>query len=285
MRLLLTGANGMLGQELRRIFLREGYEVIATDREALDITDREQVLQKVRDVAPSLIINAASYNLVDKVEDETIFPMAYAINAQGPRNLAQAARELDIPFVHYSTDYVFAGDKFEGYREDDSVSPLSKYGETKAAGERLVEEVGGKSYICRLSKLFGNPGAGTGSKESFVSLMLRLAKDKPELSIVDEELGCPTYAVDLAEATYRLITGDYAPGIYHLVNSGEPVTWYAFAQEIFALAGVTTPRKPVPSSAYPRLAKLPKYSVLLNTKFPPLPDRRSALKAYLEDRL
>ncbi|MCR4311741.1 MAG: dTDP-4-dehydrorhamnose reductase [Candidatus Uhrbacteria bacterium] len=282
MKLLLTGAKGMLGQDVERVFLREGYEVIATDRETLDITDRDETMAYVRAVAPSIIINTAAYNLVDKVEDPAVYPIAYAVNAEGPRNLAEAARALNIPFVHYSTDYVFAGDKREGYVEDDIVGPLSKYAQTKAEGERLVQEVGGKSYVCRLSKLFGKPGVGEGSKVSFVALMLRLAKEKPELAIVDEEIGCPTYSPHVAEATFTLVTGGYAPGTYHLVNSGTPLSWYAFAEEIFAIAGVTTPCKPVPASAFPRAALLPKYSALINTKFPPLPDRRDALREFLK---
>ncbi|KKW30034.1 MAG: dTDP-4-dehydrorhamnose reductase [Candidatus Uhrbacteria bacterium GW2011_GWD2_52_7] len=281
MKALITGANGMLGQELRRIFSDEGYEVVATDRETLDITDRDQVLAFVRECRPDVVINAAAYNLVDKVEEANIYPIAYAINALGPKNLAEAAKAIGVPFVHFSTDYVFAGNKLEGYAEDDATSPLSKYGQTKAEGERFVQEVGGTFYICRLSKLFGRPGLGEGSKVSFVELMLRLAKEKPELSIVDDEVGCPTYAPDLACATFELVTKPYPPGVYHLVNSGEPVTWYAFAQEIFALAGVATPRKPVPSSAFPRAAQLPKAAALLNTKFLPLRSRKEALEHFL----
>src|SRR3989339_1717329 len=130
MKALITGANGMLGQELRRIFSDEGYEVVATDRETLDITDRDQVLAFVRECRPDVVINAAAYNLVDKVEEANIYPIAYAINALGPKNLAEAAKAIGVPFVHFSTDYVFAGNKPEGYAEDDATSPLSKYGQT-----------------------------------------------------------------------------------------------------------------------------------------------------------
>lgn len=282
MKLLVTGAKGMLGQDVLRVFSREGYDVVATDRETLDITNRDEVLARVRELAPTAIVNTAAYNLVDKVEDPAVYPLAYAVNAEGPRNLAEAARELGVPFVHYSTDYVFAGDKPEGYKEDDAVGPLSKYGETKAEGERLVMEMGGDAYVCRLSKLFGKPGIGEGSKVSFVALMLRLAAEKPELSIVDDEVGCPTYSPDLAQATFALLKRGFDPGIYHLVNSGAPLTWYAFAEEIFAIAGVTTPRRPVPSSAFPRAARVPKFAALLNTKFLPLPNRQDALRDFLQ---
>lgn len=282
MKLLLTGAKGMLGQDIQRIFLGEGFDVLGTDRDQLDITNRDAVLAFVARERPDVVINAAAYNLVDKVEDPEVYPIAYAVNALGPQYLAEAAKAIGVPFVHFSTDYVFAGDKTEGYREDDVPSPLSKYGETKAAGERLVEEVGGTWYVCRISKLFGKPGVGDGSKVSFVALMLRLAKEKPELGIVDEEVGCPVYAQDVAQATFELVTRPYPSGIYHLVNSGAPVSWYAFAEEIFTIAGVTTPRKPIPSSAFPRVAKLPKTSALLNTKFSPLRDREAALRDFLQ---
>ncbi len=281
MRILLTGSQGMLGQDVIRVFGTAGHDVIATDRDELDITDAAAVRRVVVSVKPDVIINAAAYNLVDKVEDPEVYPLAYAINALGPGNLAVAAQGIGALMVHYSTDYVFAGDKPEGYVEDDAPAPLSKYGETKLAGEEAVRAAGGRYYVCRTSKLFGIPGVGENAKESFVALMLRLAKMKPELSIVDDEVGCPTYTRDLAAATLRLIDTHSPPGTYHLVNSGPPVTWYAFAEEIFALAGVTTPRKPVPSEAFPRLARLPKFAALRNTKTDPLPSRAQALRYFL----
>lgn len=281
MKILLTGSRGMLGQDIIREFDASGHEVVATDRTELDITDAASVRAVVEREKPDVIINTAAYNLVDKVEDPEVYPVAYAINALGPKYLAEAARDAGATMVHYSTDYVFAGDKPEGYREDGKPAPLSKYGETKLAGERFVEQAGGRYFVCRVSKLFGKPGAGEGAKVSFVALMLKLAAERPELSIVDEEVGCPAYSPDVAQATLRLLTTAAPSGIYHLVNSGAPVTWYAFAEEIFALAGVTTPRKPVPSSAYPRVAKLPKFAAMLNTKTAPLPDRQEALKAFI----
>jgi dTDP-4-dehydrorhamnose reductase len=281
MRVLVTGARGMLGQDIVKIFLSSGHEVIATDRQELDITDAASVEKFVSTVRPELIINTAAYNLVEKVENPSIYPLAFSINATGPENLALAAKAIGAKFVHYSSDYVFAGDQPQGYTEEALPNPISKYGETKAAGEAAVRDVGGNYYLCRLSKIFGAPGVSDGSKESFVALMLRLAKEKPELKIVDEEVGTPTYTKDIAAATLQLITKNYPAGIYHLVNSGGGVTWYGFAREIFDLANSRTPFRPVPSSEFPKGYRSPKFAELLNTKFPALRPRIEALRDFL----
>ncbi len=281
MRILITGAQGMLGQDLVRVFSSAGDEVRATDKNDLDITDRDAVLRYVAAYKPDVIINAAAYNLVDKVEEPEVYGIALAINADGPRNLAEAAKNNGARFVHYSTDYVFAGDKPEGYVESDQPSPISKYGETKLAGEKAVQEVGGDWYILRTSKIFGKPGASGASKESFVALMLRLAAEKPALKIVDEEVGCPTYTPDIAEATRQILVDSRPSGIYHVVNEGAGVTWYQFAEEFFKLMNVQTPREPVSSAEFPKPASRPKLAALKNTKLPPLRDRGEALKEFL----
>ncbi len=281
MKILLAGASGNLGQDIVRVFRAAGHEVVETDRGQLDITDAAAVVRVIDEVHPDIVINTAAYNAVDKVEDPAVYPIAFAINATGPKNLAEACAARSILFVHYSTDYVFAGDKPEGYTEDDVPHPISKYGETKAAGEDFVRAAGGAWYIVRLSKIFGTPGISDVAKPSFVSLMLRLAKEKPSLSIVDEEVGMPTYTNDIAEATLRMVTTGTPPGVYHVVNEGAGVTWYQFAEEIFGIAGVTTPRTPVPSSAFPRAAHVPKFAMLRNTKLPKLRPRIDALRAFL----
>lgn len=281
MRVLLTGAQGNLGTQLAQVFSAAGHEVIATERAELDITDTEAVLAFVAGKKPDVIINAAAYNFVDKVEDPAVYPLAYAVNALGPKNLAIAAKQADIPLVHYSTDYVFAGDKPEGYIESDVTGPISKYGETKAEGERFVIESGAKYYLCRLSKIFGPPGLSDVSKPSFVSLMLRLAKEKPELRIVDEEVGMPTYTKDVAVKTLEMIEEAVPYGIYHVVNEGEPITMFGYAEEVFALSGITTPRVPVPSNEFPRPARAPKFAALRNTKLPKLRSRKEALAEYM----
>lgn len=282
MKILLTGAAGNLGGQVSRVFRAAGHEVIETDRATLDITRAESVAQSFAALQPDAVINAAAYNFVDKVEDAECYPIAYAINAIGPKHLVEACAVHDIPFVHYSTDYVLAGEKPEGYTEDmETGTPVNAYGRTKAAGEQFVLASGAKAYVCRLSKIFGPAGTSEVSKPSFVSLMLQLAKEKPELQIVDEEVGMPTYTLDVATTTLWMLEQRVEPGVYHIVNEGNPVTMFGYAEEVFALTGVTTPRVPVPSSAFPRPAKAPKFAALINTKLPKLRSRTDALRAYI----
>ncbi len=282
MKVLVTGASGMLGQDIVKVFTLAGHEVIATDRDRLDITNIDSIESFINEIKPEVIINTAAYNLVDKIEDSAIYPMAYAINVTGPKLLAEAAALIDVPFFHYSTDYVFAGDKVDGYLETDAPDPISKYGETKYLGEKAVQEAGGRWYVLRTSKIFGHPGTTEGAKMSFVALMLKLASEKPELKIVNEEVGCPTYTRDIADATLRMIVDGAEPGIYHVVNSGKSVTPYQFAEEIFEVMSVVTPRQPVPADAFePRPAARPKFAALLNTKLPALPNRVDALRDFL----
>ncbi len=283
MKVIILGAKGNLGQDLVAAFAAAGHEVIALDREDLDVLDTEAVRQRILAESARVIVNAVAMNDVDGAEVPAKRPFAFRLNGEVPGALASAAREAGSVFVHYSTDYVFAGTKPEGYAEDDEPDPISVYGESKLAGEKAVAAAGGQWYVCRLSKLFGRPGRSELSKPSFMAVMLKLTRTKPELAIVDEEVGCPTYTKDIAAATVRLVSGGYAPGIYHFVNEGPGVTWYGFAEEFFGLLGVTTPRKPVSSAMFPKPAKRPKFARLLNTKFTPLRSRLAALKAFFED--
>ncbi|PJE75321.1 dTDP-4-dehydrorhamnose reductase [Candidatus Uhrbacteria bacterium CG10_big_fil_rev_8_21_14_0_10_41_26] len=283
MKIIITGAQGILGQQLVEVFKNAGHEVISAKRQDLDITNKDQVLSFVQNQKPDVIINAAAYNFVDKVEDAEFYPLALAINADGPRNLALAARENGALVVHYSSDYVFEGTKQDGYDENDEPRPISKYGQTKLEGEKAIQESTDNYYICRTAKIFGAPGSGSNIKESFPSLMLQIAKEKPELKIVDEEFGSPTYVVDIAQATLEMIKDSVPSGIYHLVNEGEPVTWYGFAKEVFDIAGVTTPYNPISSSEFnPRPAARPVNSSLKNTKWKKLRPRLEALREFLE---
>jgi dTDP-4-dehydrorhamnose reductase len=281
MKILLTGATGMLGKDVFQTFSKAGHEVIATERNDLDITHLVPVLNYVKSIKPDLIINCAAYNFVDQVESDEFYSLAFAVNATGPKNLAIAARDNNIPIIHFSTDYVFDGLKAEGYTEEDSPSPISRYGDTKFHGEKLIEEVGGKYYICRLSKLFGEAGTSDVSKESFVSIMLKLAKEKDKLQIVASETGCPSYSPDIAAAVLQIAEGDFDFGIYHLVNDGGGVTWYEFAKEIFEIAGVDILIEAVEPSHFPRPARRPAEAILLNTKFPILRHRQDALSEFI----
>lgn len=281
MKILITGGHGNLGTALVGVLSAAGHDGLAVDRDVLDITDAAAVEHFLAEHPVDAIINAAAYNNVDACEDPEKYKIALAVNVIGPINLARAASTRLIPFVHYSTDYVFAGDKPEGYTEDEEPRPISKYGETKLAGERAVLAEPGLMYVVRMSKLFGQAGQSAEAKPSFVSLMLKLAKEKPELSIIDEEVGSPTYTIDAAKATLDLLAGTYPRGVYHFVNEGTGVTWYGFAEEFFKIAGVATPRKPITGTAFPRPAKRPMFAPLLNTKFPKLRSREEALREFL----
>lgn len=278
---LITGSQGMLGQYLVKVFESAGHDVISATRKDLDITNAESVLSFVQDKKPDVIINSAAYNLVDKVEEPEIFELAMKINAKGPENLAKVAQAIGARFVHFSTDYVFDGEKGDYYTENDTPNPISKYGETKLEGERLALQACEKTFICRVVKLFGNPATGESGKEGFIDIMLRLNRDLPDLKIVDDEYGLPTYALDVARAVLELLEKDYSPGIYHLVNEGEPVSVYGFAKEVFEAMGITENYRPCPRSDFPRPAKCPHYSPLANTKFPKLRPRAEALAEFL----
>ena len=282
MKILILGSQGNLGQDLVAVFSAAGHEVVGCDRDELDVTDQAAVRAMIGR-GFSAVINAVAYNNVDGAEDPANKPIAWKLNAEVPGELARAAREAGAAFVHYSTDYVFAGQKPEGYVESDTPDPISVYGESKFAGEQAVAAAGGKWYVCRLSKIFGKPGPSKLSKPSFVSVMVGLAKTKPELTIVDEEVGSPTYTRDVATATLRLLAEQFPSGIYHLVNEGPGVTWYGFAEEFFQLLGIQTPRKPVSSAAFPKPARRPPFAALKNTKFPPLRTRLDALRAFFQD--
>ncbi len=281
MKVLILGAKGNLGSELVRAFTAAEHEVEGTDREELDVTDVEALHSRIVHGGYGAVVNAVAWNDVDGAEDVAKQPAVIALNAVAPGVMAAACAEAGAAFVHYSTDYVFDGTKPEGYVEADEPTPVSFYGVSKAAGERAALVAGGKVYVVRTSKIFGPQGPSPAAKPSFVSVMLRLAMEKSELSIVDEETGMPTFTCDIAEATVRLLVEGFAPGIYHFVNEGPAVTWYGFAEEFFGLMGVTTPRKPVPMSAFPRPAKRPLFAPLRNTTFPPLRPRSEALAAFL----
>lgn len=280
MKTLILGAKGMLGQEMVKVFSDQ--EVLAWDKEDCDVLNFKETREKIFATAPDLIINCAAYNNVDKAEGDGR-ELCFKLNAEAPANLARAAKELGATFIQYSSDYVFSGNKTEGYTEDEPLDPISEYGKSKAEGERLIQEVGGKIYIIRPSRIFGTMGTGEGVKESFVDLMIRLSAKKNEFDVVDSELASPTHAPDLARRT-REIVENYPPGIYHGANSGVG-TWYDFAQEIFRLIGRPDIKvNPVDSGFYLRPAKRPVCSVLLNTKLPFNRSWPEALGEYLDNR-
>lgn len=281
-KVLITGAKGTLGGDLVRVFKKDRkYQVFGWDLAELDITDKKMVKNQLEKLKPQIIINASAYNAVDKAEESRKeFALAKKINGQGPENLANLAKQLGSIFIHYVSDYIFAGRK-KSYQEIDKPKPISNYGKSKLEGEERVKKVGGKFFLIRTSKLFGPIGNNKNSKKSFFQLMLELADKNKELKVINEELSCFTYTPDLAIATKQLIEKRYSFGIYHLVNEGA-ATWFEGAKKLFSLAKKKIKLIPVSAKDFPRPAKRPKYSVLKNTKFPPLRHYESALKDWLK---
>lgn len=302
-KILITGAGGQLGYALNKILRQkqergEKYKVYNTGRSArtlsiqsagrdegqypisvLDITLEEDVKKMVEKLRPDLIINCAAHTGVDLCETDQ--DNAYAMNALGPKYLAEAARGVDAVFMQVSTDYVFPGNKDSAYLEDDETGPQSVYGRTKLAGEEFVRNVGGKYFIVRTAWLYGHG-------KNFVRTMLRLAEDHNRLTVVNDQKGTPTSADELARAILFLADRtEY--GIYHATCEGE-VTWYGFAKKIFEYAGRQVEVLPVTSEEYKTVAKRPGNSVLENRKLNALSDFRmkgweAALKEYLETEL
>ncbi|MGF6900964.1 dTDP-4-dehydrorhamnose reductase [Paraburkholderia sp. GAS348] len=289
--ILVTGINGQVGFELVRTLQGLGH-IVALDRAALDLADAARVKEVVRSIAPHVIVNAAAYTSVDQAEDEA--EQARLLNAEGPRLLAAEARRLNAWLVHYSTDYVFDGTKRDSYVEGDVVCPLNVYGQTKADGEHAIAASGCKHLIFRTSWVYGLRGA------NFLRTMLRLAAQRPELSIVADQYGAPTWSRSIAELTANVLsqvvaaepvrdrTPDDRSGIYHLTNQGK-ASWFEFAQEIFRLWPLPSQPKvePISARSYNAKARRPENSCLSNDKLfetfgVRAPDWRVALKMCAE---
>jgi len=254
MKILLTGANGQLGSAFQELFKKNNIDYIATDTEELDITKLEQVLSFVgKNKEITHIINCAAYNQVDKAEQD--WKNAYLVNGLAVRNLAIAANEIDAEIVHYSTDYVFSGDKGEPYTIYDTPNPINKYGESKALGERFLTTIAKKWYLIRTSWVFGD------GPVNFVKKVIEWSKKNSELRIVEDEISAPTYAPDLAEATYELIKLR-AYGIYHITNT--PCSRYEWAEFILKEIGWNGKLLKAKQEDFNLPAKRPKNSVLDN---------------------
>lgn len=271
----------MLGAE----FIKQlhGQEVTGWGREDLDITNEAEVMEKIDALKPSVIFNCAAYNNVDKAEDEP--EVALAINGEAVGYLTKAAAACGATLVHFSTDYVFGGDKQDGYTEEDLPDPISVYGQSKALGEQRLLAISQTLnftnwYLIRTSKLFGPPGTGATSKKSFPEMMLGFARAKGRIEAIDAEIGSPTYVKDLAGRTLQLLEQKTSPGIYHITNSGA-CGWYEYAKIAVESAGVEAEVVPVSPDRFPRKAKRPAYSILLNTKLLALRSWQDALKEFL----
>lgn len=256
MRVLVCGHNGQVAQALGHSLEGLG-EVLLRGRDQLDMADPEQLRQPLRDLAPDLIINAAAHTAVDQAESEP--ELAFAINAQAPRVLAEEAERLGVPLIHYSTDYVFDGRKAAPYSEDDAPNPLGVYGNSKLAGELAITEVGGQHLILRTSWVYSQSG------RNFLLTMWRLLQERPQLKVVSDQIGAPTWAGTIAASTAALVQrwqGGHAGqwGTYHLTAQGE-TSWYGFAQAIgeqLKARGLPCAELlPIPSSEYPTPAQRP----------------------------
>ena len=254
-KILVTGANGQLGQCLQKISSQfEEFEFIFTDSETLDITNKEEVNDFFWQNAPDFCINAAAYTAVDLAETEV--EKAFLVNADGTENLAEACTENNAQFIHVSTDYVFDGENNLAYTEEDFTNPLGVYGASKLAGDELALEVNPCSVILRTSWVYSEFG------KNFVKTMLNLFAAKEELSIVADQFGQPTNANDLAETIMKIIKlGKITPGIFNFSNLGR-ISWFDFAEKIAELSEAKIKLNTIETSQYPTPAKRPKNSVL-----------------------
>lgn len=278
MRLMITGAAGMLGSDVQAAGAAD-HEVVALSRAELDISDCDAVVAAVTAAQPDAIINCAAYTNVDGAEADP--DAAAAANAIGPGFLAEAATAAGAWIVHVSTDYVFDGAKTSPYLESDPTGPRSIYGSTKLLGERAVAMAAPDRHtVVRSSWLFGTRGS------SFPATMLRLATERDALTVVDDQRGCPTFTGHLAPALVQLAAGRDLPGVVHVAASGD-CTWYEFAVEIMRVADTPIEVRPITTDEFPRPARRPAYSVLRSARpdAPILPDWRVGLSQYLQARV
>ncbi len=276
MKILITGSNGMLGHDLQEV-LKDKHELILTTSKTLDITDKDNTIKCIKENKPDVVINSAAYTDVDGCE--TNQDLAYAVNGEGVRNLALACKEVDCPLVHVSTDYVFDGTARDPIEEDGEIGPISVYGKSKLVGEEAIQEILDKYFIVRTAWLYGING------KNFPKTMLELAENHPEITVVYDEVGTPTYTPDLAYGISQLIETDLY-GIYHLTNSGY-CSWCEFAKYIFEVAEKDVNVIPVTAAEFSRPAPRPSYSVLKNKRwiengFEPLRDYKEAIEEYIE---
>jgi dTDP-4-dehydrorhamnose reductase len=283
-KILLTGSTGQVGYELARSLQGVG-QVVAVDRNVMDLSDLDQVRDVIRREKPGLIVNPAAYTAVDKAESEP--ELAYRINAEAPGLMAQEARLLGAAMVHYSTDYVFDGSQPAPRVEDDATGPLNVYGASKLAGEHAIAAAGIPHLIFRTSWVYGMRG------KNFLLTMLRLARERNELKVVADQHGAPTWSRTIADVSAQVLSQAHAggrewwvqnSGVYHLSAQGQ-TTWFEFTQAIVEAAGLECRVLPIATADYPTPARRPQYSVMsserLTTRFCHLPEWKEALRLCL----
>ena len=261
MKILITGAKGQLGNKLIEI-LGKDHELILTDSDNMDITDINIVKKVISEEKPDYIIHGAAYTKVDKAEEE--IDLCRKINSIGTKNIATVAKEFDIKLIYISTDFVLDGLKKSPYMESDKPNPLSIYGLTKYEGEEFIRGICDQYYIIRVAWLFGELPVG-GAGTNFVEIMLKLAKERPSLNVVNDQIGSPTYTGDLVETISKIINSSAEFGTYHFSGTGA-CSWYDFAKEIFRLTNTQVNLQPILSVEYPQKASRPPYSYLDKSK-------------------
>lgn len=306
MKILITGAKGQLGHKLAEKLEARSYKLIPTDSDSMDITNAEATMKTISDEKPDIILHCAAYTKVDQAEEEK--ELAERINAIGTRNIAKAAKKNNSILFYVSTDYVFDGLGDSPLKESDPTDPVNFYGETKLAGEKFIQKICDKFYIIRTSWLYGElPKNHPGT--NFVETMLRLAKERDNLTVVDDQIGSPTYTGDLIDSILFILnsiesesdssknqvisSGTPSPetrvpfGIYHFSGEGE-TTWCQFAKEIFDQTGTKINLRPITTAEYPTKAKRPHYSYLSKEKIKSagvfVRPWQDGLKEYLQKR-
>lgn len=277
MKLLVTGVKGQLGHDIVNECNNRNIEAVGVDVEEMDITDAGKVAEVIKSGNYNAVIHCAAWTAVDKAEDEV--ELCTKVNVDGTRNIANICKELDIPMMYFSTDYVFDGQGETEWKECDERHPLNVYGQTKYEGELIVETLP-KHFIVRIAWVFGING------NNFIKTMLRLGKERGAVCVVDDQIGSPTYTYDLSKLVVDMIQTDKY-GIYHATNEGL-CSWYEFACEIFKQAGMSVEVTPVDSNAFPAKAKRPNNSrmskaMLDKNGFGRLPTWQDALSRYLKE--
>ena len=280
-KVLILGSKGMLGSQLMRLYGPRAVGWFKDDENGFDFTNLANFKTAISELNPTAVINCVAYNDVDGAEDEKNKNVAFQINAASVGELAKICQDFEIPLVHFSTNYVFDGEKKE-YREDDIPNPFSAYGLSKYEGEKLLQKNCEKFYLIRTAVIFGISGEESGSKKSFAEFVLDRARNREPIYAYTDEVGSVTYAVDLAQNIKLLLDKRYPYGIYHIVNSGS-ATRYEFAEETLKIRNLLDEAEleRVTFEQKPRRAKIPKNAVLINTKLPPIRPWKEALKEFL----
>lgn len=275
MKVLVTGVNGQLGYDVKKRLEIQNVECLGVDIGDFDITDKGQVNEAISNYSPDVVVHCAAYTAVDKAEDEK--ELCHKINVIGTQNIADVCKKIDAKMVYISTDYVFDGEGEKPFEVTDKPNPINYYGQTKYEGELAVQKTLQKYFIVRISWVFGING------NNFVKTMLRLGKERDEISVVADQIGSPTYTYDLAKLLVEMIKTDKY-GIYHATNKGY-CSWYEFTCEIFKQAGIKSKVNPIKTEDYPTKAKRPKNSRLSKNLLPDfnkLPEWEEGLSGFLK---